>query len=402
MDGIQENTDYYDAWREDFKSALAETERYYLFSAPQNRSIGVFAHAARVALNFDPFDMTVREMYDGHHHRRGKDIDPHVAVNLLLRGYQADQLLYNPENYPISDELNWIEVFGEIENDDTRWGILRNNIASKDVQSNIAERYKTVQLLASLMKDRFGSQPSHLDVGSSVLQGDVKLAFNNMPNFGIGVFNAIELLKNQQTNEIVVDHRLSNLANLAIKQRVEYSDMVGIDITSVNDEVIKQWAKSCSFYPDELRNKEKVAEYDLLSSLDPYHERVKFYRADFSELNLPEFKKWSPRQKFDIITFSTILYQVTESEKQQMLANARDLLSDNGVILVQDDPEGHFQKSFGYISSVYDGPNAVESQDILRWENGRCNRAIVELGRVAFDGCTEKTLEQALIDQFEC
>jgi len=79
-----------------------------------------------------------------------------------------------------------------------------------------------------------------------------------------------------------------------------------------------------------------------------------------------------------------------------MVVNALNYLSNDGILLIQDAPDGNFSKRFNYYTELIDG-TAIEAgpQEILRWGNGRCRKAIAGLGKFSIDG-TFYTLAEAL------
>ena len=66
-----------------------------------------------------------------------------------------------------------------------------------------------------------------------------------------------------------------------------------------------------------------------------------------------------------------------------MIVNALNLLSPDGIIIIQDAPDGNFAKKYNYTTSVIDGTDPrLDEHQILRWENGRCRRVKIEAGRL--------------------
>lgn len=376
-----------DEWRSTVRSTLRGFERSYPPES-EDRTMGYFATAARMAIEHEDFYDLVYEI-----HESQPRVKPKEVVNILHRGYQADQLELRRQNlssYPegFDDTEKWLSTFAEVEDDMIRLGILSNNVCRNRIQSNIAERYKTPQLLASLMRDRLGDNPSVLDIGCSELHGGIKLVYSNQPDSMCKPFEPIQLSYNHHNRLFMPSKRLSRLSNLAIAQEIDYGEVVGVDITRIDDWHVKQWAKSCSFRTDELRDPAKEAEYDLLDTLDPQHQRVRFYNGDFSvETDVREFINQSPIDKYKIIIFSAILYQSEPDEQQAMLKHAYELLDEDGIILIQDDREGNFEQKYTFVASVIDAHDIdAGEQEIIRWESGRCKKGIVEDGLICLDG----------------
>lgn len=387
---------------------LRHNETYYREKDPNNRTLSVFAGAALAALDTMPsFRQNVEDVI-----ALRPDLKPSHAVKLLERCYQASLIQSDPD-YPHAYQETgaWHEAFTDIERDASKSEILYYRLLTQSVQSNIAERYKTVKLLAAIYRDRFGDAPSHLDVGSSVLHGDIKLVYNRggtAPRVPFGDIQVNEALDDQEIRRVesgeraVRRHALATtLANVALRQHVGFGEVIGVDITDVDDPAIKEWAKSCSFYPDELRDAQKVAEYDELDRLDPDHERVRFANVDFSNTSdVRKLREIMDGQSFDMITFSTIFYQVGRRERYAMLVNAAQLLSDGGIILIQDAPDGNFEKRYRYGSSVIDSTRPeLGEQPVLRWKTPRCQEAMIGLGKVSIRGkllSFDQALEQTI------
>lgn len=354
----------------------------------------MFARAALTAVRTQPFfRQNIGDMIDL---RPG--LTPAHAVKLLERSYQAALLQTDPSYpYGYNEVAAWHDAFTTIENDDHTAEMLSYRLLTQSVQSNIAERYKTVKLLARVYKERFGDTPSHLDVGSSVLHGDIKLVYNRGTDpqrvpFGDIVVNqpmskwqlrALEIGKKPTRHQLATE-----MANLALRQEVGFGTVIGVDITDVDDTAIKQWAKSCSFYPNELTDAARVAEYDMLDQLDPEHERVQFVHGDFSNTaDIRKLRHAANGERFNIITFSTIFYQVSLRERHAMLVNASQLLTDDGLILIQDAPDGNFETPYRYGASVIDSTRPdLGEQQILSWKTPRCREAMVGIGRLSLGG----------------
>lgn len=352
--------------------------RYYSEEDPANKTLSIFAEAALKALDEPHFRQLLEDVF-----LMRPELPMATTVKLLERVFQADALQHDPANYPYRTVPEWLDHFSLVNEDFLRGGVVWHSLMHRNLQSNIAERYKSVKLMGALLEDRFERPPTHLDVGSSVLHGDIKLAFNDVDV----PFGPIEIVKPTGEHSYERDQYFTKLANIALKQQVQFGSMVGVDITNVDDPVTRQWVKSCSFYPDELLDENKVREYKVLDELDPNHERVQVFRGDFANLDFKAFREVSPAEGYDIITFSTIFYQVETHERVAMLVNASQLLSDRGIIIIQDGIGGDFSKNYNYVTSVIDSTARHPSEQvILRWEKPRCQRAALGMGRFSLGG----------------
>lgn len=382
----------FDRWVGGFDKALVNYELRYTTKDRENTTMGAFAGFAHDMLPNPDFEDHIRVMHEAH-----PDITFPVAFNLLLRAFQHDRMAHD-ESYPIGyeDKQAWKEGYEGLVGDGIRDGVLDTDLR-QHLLSNKADRYKVVPLFYNLMKERFGDNPSVLDIGCSQLHGGKKLVFRELLGPKHGPFNPLELVINTR-NGLKVEKTISKAANLAIHETVSYGPSVGLDIRHADDVVTKQFAKACSFYPDELRYPAKVAEYELLESLDITHETVPFFNIDFSSnADVNQFRKETPLKSYDIIIFSTVLYQVTDEERTNMIVNAVNMLSDHGIIIIQDAPDKDHTKKYKYITNIIDGYNVEKGeQPLLKWATGRCLRAIPLSGKIAFKGTKLQTLPEIL------
>jgi len=352
--------------------------------------IAAFAIAAsRAVTQNDNFRSTIHELLDFR-----PDISPNYAVNLTLRAIQKQLTRESyrrkyPEAYTNPDL--WSRAIAEVsnptnlaENDEFMWDIMYRH-----VQSNIAERYKSFTLLMHLMRNRFEDAPSILDIGCSQNQGLKRIAISHILPFA-PFQSVIEDGREAPGLEIQILNRL-------VGTPLKLGPSIGIDIMHPRDVSNKEWARSCSFYPSELLLDQRREEYDLLDTAEP--PQVGFYAADFTHFDHEDFSKESPVKKFDMVTFSTVLYQISdEAQRQKMLDNARRLMKPNGLIIVQDfvtvDPADNtrmvfhpnwFEHTFLYATMVIDPLDPTgQIREVFRWENGRCRRMMAghELGRI--------------------
>lgn len=378
-----------------FARRLEINREYYTQQDSANKRLAVYAEAMLVMLADPKFRDHISDFLD-----MRPELDAAHALKLHERVTQADLLQHDPDNYPhqYDNVQSWLDGFAAEQADMIRDGMVTANLYGRELQSNVAERYKTIKLLAAMLGDRFDEPPSHLDIGSSVMHGDLKLAYNGMKEPVRFPFGPIDIVTPEDTNRYRQDHCLTHLANTALKQQVTFGPMMGVDITDIDDPRTRRWAKSCSFYPDELLDKARVTEYDVLDTLDPGHERVQFYQGDFADphFDFKKFHKTSPAKEFDIITFSTVFYQVKRHERTRMLVNAARLLSQRGVIVIQDAADGDFSKRFNYTTSVIDNTQYHPTeQTLLRWETPRCRKAMLAMGHVSVGGKL-RTFEEAL------
>jgi hypothetical protein len=388
MENGPESTRGYSTWKEGVIKAMLEiesdnppgTEGYFT---------GAFANAARTAMCTLEFEETVRAMFN-----RSRTVQGHHAVNLLLRAYQADQLEYNSEEYPYNfdDPERWLLAFEEVSNDADRWGAVYANLATRYVQSNIAERYKPIQMFAALMENQFDVPPSVLDVGCSALHGGIKLVYGNDPESDCPPFSSTEIVTTEKRGKPQVDAVLTFAGNLALSRFVEWGTVYGVDLFDINHLPTRKWAEMCTIKPHERLNPATLTEYRIIDLIDPCHERVQFRVTDFASAEeVRKFRDVSPVEKFNFVNFSTVLYQAESKEERiNMIKHGKELLAPNGKMIVQDFPRGRASKNYTYTTELIDARWINDDpQTIMRWEDGRCTRAVIE----------DDNLKQALLRQ---
>jgi len=83
-----------------------------------------------------------------------------------------------------------------------------------------------------------------------------------------------------------------------------------------------------------------------------------------------------------------------------MRINAYNLLSPNGIIIIQDARDGDFSKPYNYMTRVIDAlaPSNPETP-VIEWKSGRCKKAVAGIGKLSVSG-TMLALPDALEAQF--
>lgn len=323
-----------------------------------------------------------------------KDIAPSYAANLLLRGFQK-QLLRDADrfDYPTSFDKTepWRAAIREVLEDPVRSEELVLDMFIRDVQSNIAERYKSFKLIMQAMKSRIGERPKVMDIGCSQNQGLKKLALGRP-------FGEVEVV-NDGEGESIIDPNLTKKVNAELAKPFRIGTGLGIDIMPMNDPRVREWAKSCSFYPSELLDQELIDEYDLINQHDRV-DNIGFDTYDFTSEALYRLSHDQFRGNFDVITLSTVMYQMDEDERTRMADIVRRFLAPGGIVIYQDfgevdkgDPtklnyyKHWFLHKFSYTTAVLDTADPRdELQEIFRWENGRCQRMAMGLGSLSING----------------
>ena len=319
------------------------------------------------------------------------DISVPQLFSLPLRSLQGKLMELPRSTYPETfDEARpWAETIEfATEPDSPLHEAFVYDLKNRNIQSNVSERYKAPLMVANLMRDRLGERPSVLDVGCSRGHGLKRMAA--VRRFPFSKVTAEQLVIDSAGNvaDLVPDHDATRAAQFVVNQRFRLGGSLGIDIEPAEGEDVKKWARACSFYPSALLDKRAVKKYDQLDAFD--HKNVDFYQADFSDLDIEKFEAEAPVSSFDIVTFSTVLYQVSEDKREAMFENAKRLLNPNGIIIIQDfvgiDPDdanklhfyqNWFKEPYIYRTILLD-PKIENGQllEIFRWDNGRCNKLL--------------------------
>jgi hypothetical protein len=249
------------------------------------------------------------------------------------------------------------------------------------------------------MPDRFESPPHYLDIGSSELHGQIKTVFGNdlaseCPPFSSTEFITVEKVRTHRLNPAI-----TLFAHAIVSKYVEFGTVIGADMTNIDDPATQRWVEICSLKPYERADPANIEEFRLLNTIDPLHERIGFSRTDFtSPQDFSLFRETSSVDTYDIVSIKTVLHQIrNKTERDNMLQHAREIVNDNGIIVIQEFGNGNTSKKFNYLTEVIDMqlPNP-EPQPMIRWENGRCKRGILEAGKILF-GSREMTIEEAIL-----
>jgi hypothetical protein len=302
------------------------------------------------------------------------DISPSYAVNLLLRAFQRQLMDSDAEpGYPLyySSEVAWVGALNRLLAEPLRVETIKHDLRYRQVQSNVVERYKAFKLVINLLQPRLGNAPRILDVGCSRNHGLKKLMLN-LP------FKPI--VCGVSDNEKLPSTLLDALFNGVLLQPTSMRQGVGADVVPIMHDDEAVWAKSCSFYPSELLRHETVTEYDYLD-----HNAISdvtFEVGDFANngisANLGD-------DKFDVITVSTFMYQLSATQRMHARTLFKSYLSEQGIIVYQDfvRPDNERQQlefETNWFASIFPYRTIVEFAnsssgqlyEIFRWSNGRC------------------------------
>lgn len=302
-----------------------------------------------------------------------RPISPTYMFNLWLKQVQANCI--DDDAYPYeSSEMYGAKMCELLQEPVLRRQFLEG-VTTHELQSNISERYKAVRIIIEALKPRLGCQPSMLDIGTSVGNGLKQLAF--MP------FGRINLVAPEHADPLEAELIEMQINTILSPYESNFSPIgygVGVDLIEPT-ELTQHRARSDSFNPAELKDKNKLALYDVLEIAEPPN-------VHFEYKNLLEGDQLEtvPEGGFDLLTMITMAYQIGSSDFKDFIGRrCLELISDKGVLLVTDfaepspeDPtELLFYKNwyavpFRYRTMLFD-PRTPELgfQVLFEWRDGR-------------------------------
>lgn len=318
--------------------------------------------------------------------RANANISSSYAASKLLRAIQR-QLYGHYEGYP-SEFLTpqeWEKGTAWIVTDADRYGQFFSDVWTRPLQSNKSERYKALKAFGVLARS-FGRLGifSVMDVGASQNAG-----LNHLAS-GVG-FESPTVIRPGTRARTSLGHTAAFSAIMS--RELPLDRAVGIDLTWPEDS--REWAWSCSHYPGELLDQERVDLFNALIEAD--YPTVGFFKGDFVNFDDVAFRtRFAGRDTFKIVNFCTMLYQATEEERTAMLDRAAEYAEE--FIAVQDfvridpnDPthlifrDNWQDEPYPYRMVVRDlrSKNPRQWREIFLWRDGRCRELTIGMGRLA-------------------
>jgi len=351
--------------------------------------IAAFDYAMLAALEDPKLRGLLEEGFE-HRYRQGRSVSPQYGANLCRHSFQKHFLRAREKfGYPEAflEEDAWKEGINEIVHGQDSFHELRFDLLVRDIQSNVAERYKSLKIIMHFFRERLGDEPLVLDVGCSQNQGLKKIAAGYP-------FDPVEVvIRNKDGTPTVagLDYKSTSAVNSVIAARQALGPSLGVDAWPLRDLDVKQWARGSSFYPSELLIPGLLEKYDELDNLQVGN--VGFLEANFTEKNFGN----EAYKMFDIALFSTVLYQLSPEERDRMLVNALYWVKPNGLVIIQDFtetvegkplqlyfPDKRDGVPFLYKTIVLD-PSRIEEgfKECIRWQTPRCRQMEVNLDILA-------------------
>ena len=353
-----------------------------------DRVVAAFSHAFRIIIDTVP---KVNDNFMDLFINRKTKPDPWIENNLAFRAVHR-WLLHPPAglslHYPEDDAFLHSDTFREIlpiilgtdnSPDDSKFWA---DVNWRKVQSNKDRRYLILNLLRLFpdLSELLGGDVSVCDVGCSQNQGLKHIALD-LP------FGDIKLDANSHIdNHDSVQYLLNETANRAIN----LTESVGTDFFPINDADNREWVMACSLLPKELKEPGAREEYEFLESANV--ESVDFIRSDFANPN--DVETQFRDKSFDIVTFFTILYQVSDEERRRMFEHALALskrfilIADAAKVLDNKNVKhpidslhfdtAYFAEDYGYRVFLYDKERPdVGFVELWRMKSGRCESILI-------------------------
>lgn len=361
-----------------FKDVLESQKRN---PPAHDERIAAFAEAIADGLNtpgeiHDFFDelFTIRQ-----------DIGSSHLATKTLRAAQKQLFRVHPE-YPrafLTPDV-WRNALDWIFDDPYRAGEFTVDIWARPLQSNVSDRYKGLKAFGALAQrlGRLGTF-SVLDIGCSQNAG-----LNHLAS-GVGFGMPAVVRPGSPKHKPSLKHTAAMHQMLTSDVPLEHG--VGIDMYHPSDS--RSWAWSCSHYPSELLDEERVALFDALINAE--YDNVEFFQGNFADFDHGRFEQQYPKQKFGVVNFSTVLYQADQTDRETMLANASRYAEEFVVVqdflrVDSDNPHNLIFRDnwqddlFPYQTVARDmREDNGRWHEIFKWRDGRCRELAIGMGRIA-------------------
>jgi SAM-dependent methyltransferase len=368
-----------------------------------------YAASALIEAGYPPI-MEAIETMTSFRYERGRPTPALYASDLMLR--TAQHFLGKRANYAelSKSPSGWVAGLTEIlEDEDIREAFIINLILN-EICTNVPARYKGPQLVLGFYKKLFPKPIRLLDVGSSIGVGVTGLIAGRISHSvdivapqavyqeGLGapheVLDRIAIPPKSLEDyrpisldvELQTDKKVTSRVKAILDEPLEFGPSVGVDV-KVRDEPMREWTKSC-YYPTEYaENKGRIiTQFDELTDLKL--PELSLLTLDFTDTEAVE-EFLAAESEFDVVTILTMMNQLREDERLKVIENAKKALAPNGLIIIQDfaksDPNSPYGLEFfeswhpyTYRTFIID-PNSYSKmpQEVLAWETGRCQRAIL-------------------------
>lgn len=143
----------------------------------------------------------------------------------------------------------------------------------------------------------------------------------------------------EQDGEFVPSESLTKqLGSLACRPNVKLKQSLVVDSTSPNFREMLNWALSNTYRPEDWTNPETRERVTRLHNAQL--KQIKYMKDDYTRLDHPvrlraEYPYWKTHS-FNVLEYSTTLYQNTRLGVEQAYRNAEQLAAPDAIIVVQD------------------------------------------------------------------
>lgn len=311
-----------------------------------------------------------------------------VAFNSLLRLFQMQHM--EEASYPYEDNQTWQQrlrtVFdSEVQRRQLAVALSIWNVGS-DVETRIAGPALVAQTFLSERTNDVENPLRILNVGSARDHGLAMLT-------GIIPMPEVDV----QFDTIVANSTMyKNAVNAMLRQHVELGDCYGVDLWPLRDAWWSRFLEACRFYPLELKDHEKRQRYRRLEVIRDADPRLHHVDADFADIDgVPNqlngfLEGIGSDARYDMVIFSTCLYQNYAEKQRRMFDNARARLARGGLIVIQDfcTPTNRVHTAHPIDETTFSGPTADKFSyttlvfdpqkpdagliPFAYWNNGRC------------------------------
>ena len=388
---------------ERYRALRAEVVAQGKGQAP-DKYMRAFYQRCDIEFNDQEFIETVWEYLE-----RNPDDTPTYSANKLFRAVQYEVIPVARPDYPSTGEHDhsdpsyprgrhkpeaWDDAFRAIQSPFGRF-LFRQHLIRDNIQTNVAQRGSVLKVAAQL----FGIEKAKIYSGGASMGHIEKLMalFDDntfsYPKVSVGVRNEERVYGMQKSQDHT--HKFGQLLrNRTFRVHAGVLD----DLGTPKFTAFLDWARSCSFRPNEFLNPKHRSLVQRLIETDV--PQLKFLNGSFALSDHPAYlRETYPRWKkdtFNMAIFSTSLYQCSGEERDQALKNALELTADDGIIAVLDfvhlDDEGNLEfvpnwRDWDYNLYVLDKADIEKGwQHTFGIREGRVREVVLgkDVGRIAF------------------
>lgn len=313
-----------------------------------------------------------------------------LAFNSLLRLFQMRHM--GESDYPYDISRTWHQkVKVLLSNEDQRKQLAIDlsiwNVGS-DVETRIAGPALVAHTLQSERTQDVDEPFTILNVGSARDHGLSMLT-------GVLPLPEIDICPASDVPDSAI---YKKAVNKLLSRHINLGECYGVDLWPLRDIWWSQYLEACRFYPLELKDPEKRQRYRRLEAIRDADPRLHHTDADFADLDDSSssingsLNGLEAHSRYDMVLFSTCLYQNYPEKRRRMFDNAIARLSPTGLVVVQDfcnntnldsphpidalEFNGPASEPFSYVTMVYNHRQPQKGLvPFVHWNNGRCEIA---------------------------